>query len=495
MPLVCAFTTEYLYSIFTMQVDFSKLELIPNEIDLVIYHGNCSDGFSSALAVYIYFKPTNGVNVNGNKVEYFPASFNQSPPDVTGKNVLICDFSYGESILQKMISKAKTLSVIDHHKTARKCLRNISCKNKYFNMKHSGASLAWAFMFPEQSSNLPLFIRYVEDHDIWLHKIENSEAMAGYYYSLPFEFEEYEKLLDEKHIVEIMPVALGMKRQNDAYVKSAMSCATLKFYKIKGEYYLVAHVNSSVLKSEIGNKLLSKFPYCDLSAVYSLRDGMTTFSLRSEDVKTDTTLIASKFGGGGHRNASGMAVNYSNEIPGKLIDENLTYKLLEQNSVTIRSGELFARVETNFNVHQIGQYMLQDVYFEERNLKEIEESTVEEEKDDDELTPEEFNLKYRTVKKCCAVMRTKTSNPLFYVDCKACVVTSRSVDYLVTYNIFWLDNNVSNIVRNIFEKCKDFNMANDCKKATFVCSQYDMVVDEKLNRFNYELGLLVYNKN
>jgi oligoribonuclease NrnB/cAMP/cGMP phosphodiesterase (DHH superfamily) len=494
-----------------MQVDFSKLEVIPNEIDLVIYHGNCSDGFSSALAVYTYFKPTNGVNVNGKKVEYFSASFNQSPPDVTGKNVLICDFSYGESILQKMISKAKTLSIIDHHKTARKCLKNISCKNKYFNMNHSGASLTWAFMFPEQASNLPLFIRYVEDHDIWLHKIENSEAMAGYYYSLPFEFEEYEKLLDEKYIAEIMPVALGMKKQNDVYVKSAMSCATLKFYKIKGEYHLVAHVNSTVLKSEIGNNLLSKFPYCDLSAVYSLRDGITTFSLRSEDVKTDTTFIASKFGGGGHRNASGMAVNDSNEIPGKLIDENLTYKLLELNSVTIKPGELFARVETNFNVHQIGQYMLQNVYFEEREPirkvlisnadivtpisepvsepKKIEELTGEE-KYDDELTPEEFNLKYRTVKKCCAVMRTKTSNPLFYVDCKACVVTSRSVDYLVTYSIFWLNNDVSNIVRNIFEKCKDFNMANDCKKATFVCSQYD-IVDEKLNKFNYELGLLV----
>lgn len=463
-------------------MNLSKLVTKPDEVDIVIYHGGCSDGFGSALASYIYFKPTNGINKNGNKVEYFPGVFKQPPPNVKGKNVLICDFSYDKKTLEKMIDDANTLSIIDHHKTARRILREISTENKYFNMKHSGASLTWTYFFPDQE--LPLLIRYIEDTDIWLKKMEHTDAISLYIYSLPFEFSEYEKLLDDNYIKEILPYAIGMWMKNEADIKQALGSATIKFYKNGSEYNLVAHVNATTAKSDIGNRLLSKFPYCDYSAVYSKRDSTTYFSLRSEDNKSDTTKISTKFGGGGHRNASGMTTINSTEIPTDLIDNNITYKFLETNFISVNDNENFIRCCTTFNVHNLGKYLLQKVFDEQLPGLVIDE---DDERDDDELSEEEYKVRYRPVQKFCSVMRVKKNDPTYYKTCKVCIIMTHMPDCNIIYNIFWTDHDLTDRIKNIFEKCKDFTLTQEIRRASFVSSIYNVNTDVLLSKFNKEL--------
>ena len=55
--------------------------------NLVIYHENCNDGFGSALVAWLVFK---------DNASYYAASHHTKPPDVTDKNVYICDFSYSK---------------------------------------------------------------------------------------------------------------------------------------------------------------------------------------------------------------------------------------------------------------------------------------------------------------------------------------------------------------------------------------------------------------
>lgn len=62
--------------------------------DLCIYHGpGCLDGFGAAWAVWSRW---------GDDVEYRAANYGQAPPDVTGKAVLIVDFSYPLETLRAM---------------------------------------------------------------------------------------------------------------------------------------------------------------------------------------------------------------------------------------------------------------------------------------------------------------------------------------------------------------------------------------------------------
>ena len=60
---------------------------------LCIYHGNCADGFTAAWAVHGKF---------GDQLDYHPGIYGQEPPDVTGRDVVMVDFSYKHSVLDAM---------------------------------------------------------------------------------------------------------------------------------------------------------------------------------------------------------------------------------------------------------------------------------------------------------------------------------------------------------------------------------------------------------
>ena len=61
----------------------------PRDVDLVIYHKNCTDGFGSAYAAW---------RLLGNRAEYIACAHGETPPDVRGKKVAICDFSFKNAV-------------------------------------------------------------------------------------------------------------------------------------------------------------------------------------------------------------------------------------------------------------------------------------------------------------------------------------------------------------------------------------------------------------
>jgi oligoribonuclease NrnB/cAMP/cGMP phosphodiesterase (DHH superfamily) len=377
----------------------------PSEIDYVIYHGNCSDGFTSALACYLYFKASNGYNKHGNKIEYYPAFHGSMSPNVEGKNVLICDFSYKEAIILNMISKSKNLLIIDHHKSAEFELKSIPDKNKIFNMDHSGCVLTWQFFYPDQ--DIPLLFKYVEDNDIWLKQMPNTREITSYIFSLPFDFEEYSKLLDDEHLYSVIPVATGFAKQNKLYIDQSMKHVSKKFIKFDNKYHMVGLVNSSVLKSEIGNCVFSKYPNCDFSGVYSIIDSKITTSLRSTNDRTDVSLIATKLGGGGHRNASGIT-SYGN-IFDDVIDTNNIYNML--NNIYFKDNIVF--LNSPYHKIELSKYLLQTRTIE-NNLN---------------------------VQECCSINRNKMKNDT-YINCDISCIWHYADEK--TYITIAYNNNVYN---------------------------------------------------
>lgn len=351
------------------EINCSHLILKPHDIDLVIYHAKCSDGFGSALASYVYFEKTSGLNASGNKIVYHPAAHWQSPPPVSGLNVLICDFSYGKDTMHKLIEDAKCVAILDHHKTAQEALKDIPDKYKVFRMDHSGAYITWKYFFPDEDP--PLLIKYIEDNDIWIKEMPNTREVTSYVFSLPFEFEEYKKLLDPNEISRIIPIANGMQYQNESYINNSLSSASLKFVQIDDMYFFVASVNSTVLKSEIGNRLFTKYEHVNFSSVYSKNDSQTYVSLRSTDTRTDVSQIASLFGGGGHRNASGMSSYFADFH--NVLDVNTLYNLL--NNIYARTFPALkcniVYLNTTHCKKQICKYLLQTRYFNKSTQKEV----------------------------------------------------------------------------------------------------------------------------
>ena len=68
--------------------------------------GGCNDGFAAALASHMWLQS----NAPDKKVGFIHGSFDKNPPDVTGRNVVIFDFSYKAPIYEQMIKNAKSIS-------------------------------------------------------------------------------------------------------------------------------------------------------------------------------------------------------------------------------------------------------------------------------------------------------------------------------------------------------------------------------------------------
>lgn len=340
-------------------MDFSKIILEPKDVNYVIYHADCCDGFGAAYAAW---------KLLGNNATYYPAKHNTEPPDLTDKNVVICDFSYKYPVLKKILDQVNDLVILDHHISAQKDLAEIPEKNKVFRMDHSGAYITWKYF--HRSIDVPKFILYIEDRDIWKKEMPFIDEFSSVFFSVPFVFEEYDKFLEEEKIQETINKGLIILEYSTKMIDSIIKHACCKFCKIGEKFYLVAYVNSNVMKSDIGNKLITKtYPLADFAIVYNYDDASnnTWFSLRSTNEKTNVSEIATKYGGGGHACASGITLGgYHNVIPSSVYDSNKVYELIK-NVVTSKltiNKDIFNILYLNSASHKlkIGTYLLQQKY-------------------------------------------------------------------------------------------------------------------------------------
>ena len=103
----------------------------------------------------------------------------------------------------------------------------------------------------------------------------------------------------------IMKEADAMQRFFDAKVSEIASMAWRG--EIAEHKPMVANC-PPMFASEVGHALLDAHPDAPFAATYYENDKRVMWSLRSRDERQDVSAIASKFGGGGHRNAAGFGV-------------------------------------------------------------------------------------------------------------------------------------------------------------------------------------------
>ena len=143
-------------------------------MSLCIYHGNCADGFGAAWVV----RKALG------EIDFHPGKYQEPPPDVTGKDVVMVDFSYKRPVLLEMAEKANSILILDHHKTSAEDLvdlpANVIAK---FDMNHSGAMLTWEHFFPGQEP--PPLLLHIEDRDLWRFALQNTRQIQASVFSFP----------------------------------------------------------------------------------------------------------------------------------------------------------------------------------------------------------------------------------------------------------------------------------------------------------------------
>lgn len=256
----------------------------------VIYHANCIDGFTAAWCAWRAY---------GDTATYVPAQYNEAPPDVTGDDVLILDFSYKRNALLEMKAAAKSLRVLDHHKTAEEDLRGLDfC---LFDMNRSGAGIAWDEL---HGGRRPRLVDYVEDRDLWRWALLSSKPINAWIGSWNFAFDDWSGIAHdlEQPTDAVRASGDAILRKEHRYVESMRKEARV----VEFAGHAVPVVNAPYLNtSELVGALSEGQPFA--VGWFQRADGKYQYSLRSRG-DFDVAALAETFGGGGHKNAAGFTV-------------------------------------------------------------------------------------------------------------------------------------------------------------------------------------------
>ena len=276
--------------------------------DICIYHDNCDDGFAAAYAVWKRF---------GDAVKFIPCQYGNDAPDVTGKDVLMVDFSFKKDDMEALASKARRIIVLDHHKTAEAELSDFlsldsvgpfekryadrlqSGVGVHFDMEKSGCRLAWEYCFG--SERMPEWFAAVEDRDLWRFNLTGTKEICIAIRSMPRDFELWDMFTAERLANE----GVTIRRYVDMIVSNIADTA---FEEEIGGYKVPAASCSYDFVSETAHELLKRNPEAPFAACIVRSHNGVTYSLRSMDDRADVSEIAKANGGGGHRNAAGFRV-------------------------------------------------------------------------------------------------------------------------------------------------------------------------------------------
>jgi hypothetical protein len=309
----------------------------------VLYHHPCIDGMFAAWAAQMHFSRIPGLDLqyvpHTTRRDLSPEVFNSFPKNA---EVYMVDYCGPASFIPSLAPRVQRVVLIDHHKTAADLVTGWRASNSIpdnveinLDMEHSGATLSYAYfaklgeLVPaDKRERIEKLFAYVEDHDLFLHKLPfskefNSGINARTIEADPAKHPGLWAELDSLDPSALIQVGQGIIAGESAIIDAEIAGAfpiKLGGAEKNGVFgtCLAVITEHSDLRSEMGNRLAARSKAAGhraMAGVLYLEDppsnpppadwkpAVYRFSLRSIGDE-DTTAISTAFGGGGHKNAS-----------------------------------------------------------------------------------------------------------------------------------------------------------------------------------------------
>lgn len=283
---------------------------------IVIYHANCSDGLGAAYAAWKKF--------GDEDTEYIPCSYgthwstlipDEVIPNLSEIDFYIVDFSFPREQIRGMCEQVKSVTIYDHHDTARQDLEfmqgsEIANLEIVFDMDRSGAGITWDELHGEDTRND--VINYIEDRDLWNFEYgNNTKAFQLYLKAEKPGFEKLAELVQYPMLVQkIIEHNLPLVEYQEAMV--AEVAREILNVAIPALNCGVSFVNAPYhMASDLGDHIGKMDAWCDSDMIvciwrFSPVHNNISISLRT---KSDTLhcgeICRDHFNGGGHQKAAG----------------------------------------------------------------------------------------------------------------------------------------------------------------------------------------------
>jgi len=291
-----------------------RLNNVPNSASLTgvkricFYHAGCPDGLGAALAVKRAWS-----DLDSEEVRFAPHGHDDfiRPDAVRGALLVYVDIAPPNAVLREIGHSANKIIVLDHHASSMRRFEsdsNLAAEMEdlghefHFDLSHSGAMLAWKYFHPDTPA--PDLLRYIEDQDLWnwelLHSREINAAIGSY----PQQIEAWEQLL-EMDLAQLIREGEPLVRANEAEVERALKSAHAVYL---GEERIEAVNCTTQTRSAVGHELAARAQFGQSwGLVYRLAGKKVMLSIYSIG-DLDVSVVAARFGGGGHPNASGFSI-------------------------------------------------------------------------------------------------------------------------------------------------------------------------------------------
>lgn len=228
--------------------------------------------------------------------------------------VIMVDISFQPYSEMIALSKVTRLIWIDHHSSAIKLGKEnpINCV-AVFDEDKAACKLTWEYYFPEEE--MPYGVKLLGDYDEWNHQDPNCEPFEygmRISYTDPEDTEHWNAIFDNpwcggpedgdyyiNHIVNSGGTILEYLKQTYEYL--AKQYAYEK--EIDGLLFLVA--NNPHRTSKYFDSIYDEKRYDGVISYY-WTGKFWRVSLYSDKKDVDVSKVATKYGGGGHKNAAGF---------------------------------------------------------------------------------------------------------------------------------------------------------------------------------------------
>jgi len=295
---------------------------------VIIHHEGCSDGICAAMILRNFF-----LTLDGNRnINCIPAKYGDIPPApavLGNKHVYIVDFSYPREDLVEINKVARTLVVLDHHKSAKANCEGLPFA--FFDESRCGAELAFAYVSTRKTmggydldiqfdlgkvdlpGKAPLIVQYVADRDLWKWELHFSHEINAWLASFPRDVEVWTRLLvdmehDLSNVADEGRAILRYERKLTARIAArAVQCHfSMPMPRYRYRPFTVMAVNAPILQSEVCELLLESSG-CDIACAWFMDGkGGVVHSIRSRAQGPDVSEVAQMYGGGGHEHAAGF---------------------------------------------------------------------------------------------------------------------------------------------------------------------------------------------
>jgi nanoRNase/pAp phosphatase (c-di-AMP/oligoRNAs hydrolase) len=270
----------------------------------LVFHAGCPDGFGAAWSAWRAWGDDARYIARGHEDPFDAGRFED-------ELVVFADISLKNPMLLELSEVAAQIVILDHHMSARNHyhsdpgVENSLTENghtAHFDLDHSGAVLSWQHFHPDEPT--PELLLYVEDQDLWNWKLPRSEEVNATIGSYDREFGVWSELA-ARTSEDLAHEGAPIVRANQMEVQRALAHA----HPVALGNERIEAVNAVANRASIGHELAKRQKFGKpWGLVYRASGTQIDCSIYSTG-DLDISAVATRYGGGGHRNASGFSVS------------------------------------------------------------------------------------------------------------------------------------------------------------------------------------------